>query len=60
VAWQHINYYGRYQLDEDFTPIDLNRLRRQRSSEEVSRRYATAERSCILSAVWAKNPKMDR
>jgi len=26
---------------EDFTPIDLERLRRQLSTEEVSRLYAT-------------------
>jgi TnpA family transposase len=44
VAWQHINFYGRYQFDEDFTPIDLHRLRQQLSSEEVSRLYATADR----------------
>jgi TnpA family transposase len=44
VAWQHINFYGRYQFDADFTPIDLNRLRQQLSSEEVSRLYATADR----------------
>jgi hypothetical protein len=44
VAWQHINFYGRYQFDEDFTPIDLDRLRQQLSSEEVSRLYATADR----------------
>jgi len=41
VAWQHINFYGRYQFDEDFTPIDLERLRQQLSTEEVSRLYAT-------------------
>jgi hypothetical protein len=44
VAWQHINFYGRYQFDENFTPIDLDRLRQQLSSEEVSRLYATADR----------------
>ncbi|MEJ2481287.1 MAG: Tn3 family transposase [Acidihalobacter sp.] len=41
AAWQHINFYGRYQFDEDFTPIDLERLRQQLSTEEVSRLYAT-------------------
>ena len=41
VAWQHVNFYGRYQFDEDFTPIDLERLRQQLSTEEVSRLYAT-------------------
>jgi hypothetical protein len=41
VAWQHINFYGSYQFDEDFTPIDLERLRQQLSTEEVSRLYAT-------------------
>lgn len=41
VAWQHINFYGRYQFDEDFTPIDLDQLRQQLSSEEVFRLYAT-------------------
>jgi hypothetical protein len=44
VAWQHINFYGRYQFDEDFTPIDLERLRQQLSTEEVSRLYATGDR----------------
>jgi hypothetical protein len=43
VAWQHINFYGRYQFD-DVTPIDFTRLRQQLSSEEVSRLYATADR----------------
>lgn len=41
VAWQHINFYGRYQFDENFTPIDLDQLRQQLSTEEVSRLYAT-------------------
>ena len=40
VAWQHINVYGRYQFDEDFTPIHLDRLRQQLSTVEVSRLYA--------------------
>jgi len=44
VAWQHINFYGRYQFDEDFTPIDLEWLRQQLSSGEVSMLYATANR----------------
>lgn len=44
VAWQHINFYGRYQFDADFTPIDFSRLRQQLSSEEVIRLYATADR----------------
>jgi TnpA family transposase len=44
VAWQHINFYGRYQFDADFTPIDFARLREQLSSEEVSRLYANAGR----------------
>ncbi len=44
VAWQHINFYGRYQFDDDFMPMDFDRLREQLSSEEVSRLYASAER----------------
>jgi hypothetical protein len=44
VAWQHINFYGRYQLDADFTSIDFAWLRQQLSSEEVSRLYANADR----------------
>ena len=44
VAWQHINFYGRYQFDADFAPIDFAQLQEQLSSEEVSRLYATAER----------------
>ncbi len=44
VAWQHINFYGRYQFDADFTPIDFAWLREQLSSEEVSRLYATSDR----------------
>jgi len=44
VAWQHINFYGRYQFDADFTPVDFARLRQQLSSDEVSRLYATADR----------------
>ncbi len=44
VAWQHINFYGRYQFDEDFTPIDFEQLRRQLSSEEVSRLYTFSDR----------------
>ena len=37
VAWQHINFYGRYRFDADFTPINLAELRKRLSSEEVSR-----------------------
>lgn len=44
VAWQHINFYGRYQFEAEFTPIDFARLRQQLSSEEVSRLYAAADR----------------
>ena len=44
VAWQHINFYGRDQFDDDFMPMDFDRLREQLSSEEVSRLYASAER----------------
>jgi TnpA family transposase len=44
VAWQHINFYGRYQFDADFTPIDSARPRQQLSSNEVFRLYATADR----------------
>jgi hypothetical protein len=44
VAWQHINFYGRYQFDADFTPIDFTQIRQQLSSEEVSRLYAAADR----------------
>ncbi len=44
VAWQHINFYGRYQFDEDFTPIDFEQLLRQLSSEEVSRLYTFSDR----------------
>ena len=32
VAWQQINFYGRYQFDEDFTPIHLEKLRQQLST----------------------------
>jgi hypothetical protein len=56
VAWQHINFYGRYQFDADFTPIDFARLREQLSSEEVSRLYANAGHLCRFLTVWAKNP----
>jgi hypothetical protein len=41
VAWQHINFYGRYQFEEDFTPIDFEQMRQPLSSKEVSRLYAT-------------------
>ncbi len=40
VAWQQVNFYGRYQFDENFAPLDFERLRQQLSSEEVSRLYA--------------------
>jgi hypothetical protein len=43
VAWQHINFYGRYQFDGEFTSIDFPRSRQQLSSEEVFRLYATAD-----------------
>jgi hypothetical protein len=36
------------------TPIDLDRLRQQLSSEEVSRLYPAVERYCMFSAVWVK------
>ncbi|MGB5834815.1 MAG: Tn3 family transposase, partial [Thiohalocapsa sp.] len=40
VAWQHINFYGRYQFDEDLVPLDFEQLRQQLSSEAVNRLYA--------------------
>lgn len=44
VPWQHVNFYGHYQFDADFTPLDFKRLHQQLSSEEVSRLYARANR----------------
>ena len=44
VPWQHVNFYGHYQFDADFTPLDFKRLHQQLSSEEVSRLYARADR----------------
>ena len=40
IAWQHINFYGHYQFDADFSPIDLAAIRQYLSSEEVLRFYA--------------------
>jgi TnpA family transposase len=40
IAWQHINFYGHYQFDADFSPIDLAAIRQHLSSEEVRRFYA--------------------
>ena len=39
IAWQHINFYGRYHFDADFSPIDLAAIRQHLSSEEVLRFY---------------------
>jgi TnpA family transposase len=39
IAWQHINFYGHYLFDADFSPIDLAAIRRHLSSEEVRRFY---------------------
>jgi len=43
IAWQHINFYGHYQFDEDFVPLDIERLRKQLSSDEVSRLYVRTQ-----------------
>ncbi len=40
IAWQHINFYGHYEFDADFSPIDLAAIRQHLSSEEVFRFYA--------------------
>ncbi len=26
LAWQHINFYGRYQFDSDMLPMDIGKL----------------------------------
>ncbi len=40
IGWQHINFYGHYQFDADFSPIDLAAIRQYLSSEEILRFYA--------------------
>lgn len=40
IAWQHINCYGHYEFDADFSPIDLAAIRQHSSSEDVLRFYA--------------------
>lgn len=44
IAWQHIKFYGHYQFDEDFVPLDIERQRQQLSSDEVSRLYVRTQR----------------
>jgi hypothetical protein len=39
IAWQHINFYGHYRFDADFSPIDLAAIRQHLFSEEVRRFY---------------------
>jgi hypothetical protein len=39
IAWQHINFYGHYLFDADFSPIDMAAIRQHLSSEEVRRFY---------------------
>jgi hypothetical protein len=43
VAWQHINFYGRYQFVADFKPIDFARLRQRLFSTDVFRLYANTD-----------------
>ena len=40
IAWQHINFYGHYLFDADFSPIDLAVIRQHLTSVEVRRFYA--------------------
>jgi len=40
IAWQHINFYGHYLFDADFSPIDLAAIRQYLSSEEALKFYA--------------------
>lgn len=44
VAWQRINAYGRYQFNDDLTPMNFELLRRKLSSGEVTRLYARPDR----------------
>ncbi len=39
IAWQHINFYGHYLFDADFSPIDLAAIRQYLSSKEALRFY---------------------
>ncbi|MCP4405384.1 MAG: Tn3 family transposase [bacterium] len=41
VAWQHINFYGRYEFHSDFEPINISEIREQLSSCDIAGLYAT-------------------
>ncbi len=43
VAWQHINFYGRYEFNAHFTPIDFAKLRERLSSEKVAKLLHAAQ-----------------
>lgn len=40
VAWQHINFYGRYEFSSEFAPINIAEIRDQLSSCDIARLYA--------------------
>ncbi len=36
LAWQHVNFYGRYQFDSDVPPLDLSAIARRLASGRLS------------------------
>ncbi len=36
LAWQHINFYGRYQFDSDTPPVDIAEIGRRLASNSLS------------------------
>jgi TnpA family transposase len=36
LAWQHINFYGRYQFDSDTPPVDIAEIGRRLASNRLS------------------------
>ena len=39
LAWQHINFYGRYQFDSDTPPINIAEIGRQLAANRLPNRY---------------------
>ena len=36
LAWQHINFYGRYQFDSDTPPVDIAEIGRRLASNRLT------------------------
>ncbi|MEM7254577.1 MAG: Tn3 family transposase, partial [Pseudomonadota bacterium] len=56
IAWQRINFYGRYRFHAHASTIDIKQLSQNLAGTEIRDAASVLIHQCPFSAVWAKTP----